>query len=120
MNRFIQKSLVVALLLCTALYAFSAGTVDKKSRNKSKNRITLNIGTIGSLRTSLNYNLKNGLQYKGSLQSNNLFTRGSVTSSSAATFQKGNTTYVLPGKQKIIIPEVKQGYSGFKLIIRSN
>lgn len=35
------------------------------------------------------------------------------------TYQKGNTIYILPAPQKILTTEVKQGYTGMKLIIKS-
>ena len=37
---------------------------------------------------------------------------------SVLTYQKGNMTYIIPYKQKIILSDIKQGYTGMKLIIR--
>jgi hypothetical protein len=41
-------------------------------------------------------------------------------STTLVSYQKGNTIYIIPYKQKIIMPEVKPGYTGMKLIIRSH
>ena len=93
---------------------------------KGKTKVTLNIKTTGSFINNLSFNLKSGLTYKGSLLSNR--TNNETTSAyssitlnnSFATYQKGNTVYIVPFKQKILVPEVKQGYTGMKLIIRHN
>ena len=42
-----------------------------------------------------------------------------MQNNSLITYQKGNTTYIIPYKQKVALPEIKQGYTGIKLIIRS-
>jgi hypothetical protein len=36
------------------------------------------------------------------------------------TYQKGNTVYIIPHKQVIAVPEMKQGYTGMKIIIRTH
>jgi hypothetical protein len=43
----------------------------------------------------------------------------SIFVNTLSTYQKGNTIYLVPNKQKIIIPEIKQGYTGMRLIIKS-
>jgi len=37
---------------------------------------------------------------------------------SIITYQKGNTTYIVPYKTKISIPDVQPGYTGVKIILR--
>jgi hypothetical protein len=34
------------------------------------------------------------------------------------TYQKGNSVYILPYKQKVLVADVQQGYTGTKLIIK--
>jgi hypothetical protein len=92
---------------------------DKGTGKKSKTaKVTLNVSTPSTLKNSLAFNFKNGLKYKGSLvlnqqRSNNLMFKNTIV-----TYQKGNTTYIIPYKHRVVMPEVKQGYTGLKLIIR--
>ncbi|MBS1496519.1 MAG: hypothetical protein JSU03_02530 [Bacteroidetes bacterium] len=98
-----------------------AGFADRGIGKKSKYKISLNIKTTGSFSNNLSFNLKSGLTYKGSLLNNNLETQQSfIINNSFSTYQKGNTVYIVPFKQKILVPEVQQGYTGMKLIIRHN
>jgi hypothetical protein len=60
------------------------------------------------------------LKYKGSLLTGTQKENGFLTTKSIVTYQKGSNIYILPYKQKVIIPEIKQGYTGMKLIIKSN
>lgn len=85
---------------------------------KKKSKISLNLNTP---RTSGNINLtlKSGLSYKG----NQINTSDSKTNSfsdlTTVSYKKGNTIYIIPYKQKVVVPEVKQGYTGVKLIIKT-
>jgi hypothetical protein len=105
---------VSCLLLGCIVYAFA----DRGLRRKAKNKVILNINTANTFRSSLSINLKTGLKYKGLLidsKSNNSLS----VSNNIASYQKGNTIYLLPHKQKILTPEIKQGYTGMKLILTS-
>ncbi|MEO5944556.1 MAG: hypothetical protein ABIP30_13990 [Ferruginibacter sp.] len=97
-----------------------AGFADRGIGKKGKNKVTLNIKTNGSFTNNLSFNLKTGLTYKGSLLSKSQTSNSFIFNNSFATYQKGNTIYIVPFKQKILVPEVGQGYSGMKLIIRHN
>jgi hypothetical protein len=115
MLKIIQKTLIVTVLISTALAVFADGGV----RKKNKNNISLNINTYSStLRNSIPFNLRTGLVYKGSLRTTNLFSKTPAVNNSIISFQKGNTVYVIPYKQKILVPEIQQGYTGMKLIIK--
>ena len=116
MNTFTKKLLTIALLFSVAQVAMADRGVGKKSKNKT----ILNIYTPSTLRNSIAFNLKSGLSYKGSLLSNNNTVGNSIMSNSLVTYQKGNITYVVPYKHKIVVPEIKQGYTGMKIIIRSH
>jgi hypothetical protein len=108
------KILLAALvLISTTLPAWADRGVGKKGKTKV---FSLNLYTPSSLRSSVSLNLKSGLIYKGST----LGTNAGSSNRSIISYQKGNNVYVLPYKQKVAIPEVKQGYTGLKLIIRSN
>ncbi len=93
---------------------------DRGAGKRNKLKTLLNINTNYSLKNSLTANIKTGLTYKGSLLTTNRQVIGtSVISNSLMTYQKGNITYIIPYKQKMMVPEMTQGYTGVKLIIRS-
>lgn len=83
-----------------------------------KNKTRLNIATSGSLRNSIAFNLKSGLAYRGSFSMNQKQIGNTLVSDALISYKKGNTIYLLPYKQKVLIPEYTQG-EGYKLIIRS-
>lgn len=95
------------------------GFADRGVGKKTK-KITLNIKTSGNLSSSLSLNMKNGLKYKGSLISNTQSASTGITTNTIVSFQKGNSIYLLPYKQKVLVPELKQGYAGMKLIIKTH
>lgn len=117
MNRFSKTVLsIVMLLFCTSHIAMADRGAGKKSKNT--NKVALNINTPYNLRNSIAFNLKSGLTYKGSLLVGQQSAGSSVLNNSIVTYQKGNTTYIIPFKHKITMPEISQGYTGLKLIIR--
>lgn len=99
--------------------AFSA-LADRGIGKKSKSKVSLNISTKNSLRSSIPFNLKSGLKYTGSLLSTQQNAGNSISTKSLLTYQKGNTVYIIPHKQIIAVPEMSQGYTGMKIIIKSN
>jgi hypothetical protein len=115
MKTFTKKLLTIALLFGIAQVAMADRGVGKK-----KNKTILNIYTPSTLRNSIAFNLKSGLSYKGSLLSSTETIGNSIMANSLITYQKGNVTYVIPYKHKIIMPEITQGYTGMKLIIHSH
>ena len=108
--------LVAVVLLSPTLSALADRGISKKSKSK----VSLNISTPTILRNSVSLNLKSGLRYTGSFLVNQTNINNSMISNSLVTYQKGNTVYIIPYKQKIIMPEIKPGYTGMKLIIRSH
>lgn len=118
-----SMSKITKIILLSGIFTgiVLAGFADRGIGKKGKNKVTLNIKTTGSFTNNLSFNLKTGLTYKGSLLSNTQTTNSFIiNNNSFATYQKGNTIYIVPFKQKILVPEVQQGYSGIKLIIRHN
>lgn len=102
---------LAVVLMCTTHSALA----DKGIGKKAKNKVSLNIVTNGTLKNSLFSNLRSGLTYRGSIlikkPSNGMYNNTLVT------FQKGNTVYILPYKNKIVMPEIRQGYTGTKVTI---
>lgn len=114
MSKIAKKILLLGILTGTMLVSFADRGIGKKSKSK----VLLNINTNNSFKNSLSFNLKAGLKYKGSLLSNPQ--QPGSTPTELVTYQKGNSIYIIPYKQKIIVPEIKQGYTGLKLIIKTN
>ncbi len=110
---------MVLLILMLSGIGFSA-LADKGIGKKSKSKVTLNINTGNSLRNSIALNLKTGLKYTGSLLATQQVNGSSFLSNTLLTYQKGNTVYIIPHKQIIAVPEMKQGYTGLKLIIKTH
>ena len=114
MNRFSKILLSIAVLFCIG----NAAIADRGAGRKNKTKIVLNISTPSTLRNSISFNLKSGLIYKGSLLTSQQTLGNYMMNSSIVTYQKGNTIYIIPYKQRIIMPEMRQGYAGFKLILQ--
>lgn len=113
MKQISKSILIFGLLASGVLVSFA----DRGIRKKAKNKVMLNV-SANPFKSNLLYNAGNGLKYKGSLLVTEQKENQSLVSSSLLTYQKGNTIYILPYKQKVLIPEVKQGYTGMKLIIK--
>lgn len=116
MNKITRKILLLGILTGSMLVSFADRGIGKKSKTK----VLLNISTGYALKNSISFNLKAGLKYKGSLLSNMQQQSNALVSTELVTYQKGNSIYIVPYKQKIIVPEVRQGYTGLKLIIKTN
>ena len=113
-----MKKLFRILSLVTMLTIQMSHSFADRGIGKKKNKIVLNIKTPSSFQSSLNFNLKNGLKYTGSLINNSSLTTNNNFFSYLLTYQKGNSVYILPYKQKMLVADVHQGFAGTKLIIR--
>ena len=114
-----KKAKMILIVLMLSSIGFSA-LADKGIGKKSKAKVNLNINTGSSLRNSISLNLKTGLKYTGSLLVNQQLNGTSYLTNTLLTYQKGNTVYIIPHKQIIAVPEIKQGYTGLKLIIKTH
>jgi hypothetical protein len=115
----IRKAKMVLIILILSGIGFSA-MADKGIGKKNKTKITLNINSGNSIRKSISVNLKTGLKYTGSLMANQQVNGTSYFNNTLLTYQKGNTVYIIPQKQVYTVPEMKQGYTGLKLIIKTH
>ena len=112
--KVLSKILISGLFICgVGLY-----TLADKGRFVKKNKTQLNIKTTETLQSSIPFNLKSGLTYRGSILLNKQQIGNSIVSDAYISYRKGNTVYILPYKQRILIPEYSQK-DGYKLIIRS-
>jgi hypothetical protein len=115
----LKKAKMILIVLMLSGIGFSA-LADKGIGKKNKSKVTLNINAGNSLKKSIALNLKTGLKYTGSLLSNQQVNGTSYLNNTLLTYQKGNTVYIIPHKQVFAIPEMKQGYTGVKLIIKTH
>lgn len=84
-----------------------------------KNKTHFNINTTsGNLRNSIAFNLRSGLVYRGSSILGRQQIGNSIVTDALVSYKKGNTIYILPYKQRVLIPQYTQ-QDGYKLIIRS-
>ncbi len=113
MNKLFRILPLVTLFTIQMNLSFADRGVGKK-----KNKVVLNIKTPSNFQSSLSFNLKNGLKYTGSLINTTVTTSAPNSFSHIVTYQKGNSIYILPYKQKTLVAEMGQGYTGTKLIIR--
>ena len=108
------RILMVILMVCGVCLIASADRGGFIRKDKTR----LNITTTGNLKNSIVFNLKSQLSYRGSFFMNQKQIGNTLVSDALISYKKGNTIYLLPYKQKILIPQYTQG-EGYKLIIRS-
>jgi len=112
MKQITKSIFISAILAGVALVSFA----DRGIRKKAKARVTLNVPQ-NNFRQQI-FDVNSGLRYKGSLLVRNTPEQSYLTTNTLVTYQKGNTVYILPYKQKVLVPEMAQGYTGMKLIIK--
>lgn len=107
------KLSLIALVFCCATYIAIAdrGGLGRKSK------VHFNISTLSTLKNSIPFNLKYGLNYSGSTRSGSFEAGNSIFNNTVISYRKGNTIYIVPYKQKILIPSYTAD-GGYKLIIR--
>lgn len=115
----LKKAKLILIVLMLSGIGFSA-MADKGIGKKSKSKVALNIKTGGTLKNSIGLNLKSGLKYTGSLLANQQVNGKSYLNNTLLTYQKGNTVYIIPHKQVFAVPDMKQGYTGVKLVIKTH
>lgn len=111
MKKITRIMLLIAILTGQMFVSFADRGVGRK-----KNKIVLNIRTGGNFSSNLNFNLRNGMKYTGSLL--NMPVSAANLQNTLITYQKGNSVYILPYKQKVFVADSRRGFAGTKLIIR--
>lgn len=109
-----SKVAAIVVLFCAVAYVAIADRGGFGRRNK----IHFNIVTLNTLKNSIAFNLKSGLSYKGNAILHHQQVGNSIFTNSIVSYQKGNTIYILPYKQKVLTQSYSQA-TGYKLIIRS-
>ncbi|HEY6954348.1 MAG TPA: hypothetical protein VI385_03845 [Flavisolibacter sp.] len=97
-KRFIQRKVATAVLVTASLAAFATLGDGGKKGNKFYNASSNSYRSI-SLRSHYNY------------KSNSLFAptepQRFIMLNTVVTYQKGNTTYILPLKKKVLLDKIK-------------
>ena len=106
------------VLLAAALNGIVLTTMADKGVGKTKKRTTITSITTTSYSKALSFSLKSGLRYKGTLLNTVESNKKALFYNTLVTYQKGNTIYILPYKHRVIVPEIRPGYTGMKLIIK--
>ena len=114
MNTFTKQLLAFTILISIVSDVFA----DRVYGKKIKNKITLNLNIPSTIKTAIGFNLKTGLSYKGSLTNTHSDMGSAIINTSLTTYQKGNTIYIVPYKNKLTVPEIIEGYTLIKIIIR--
>lgn len=113
MNTITKILFSISLFSCITI----AATADRGTLKKKLTKTKINITPLSNLRKSVFFNLKSGLVYKGSLLLTQQQVGRSLYNNTLISYKKGNTIYILPYKQKILIPDYNPS-TGYKLIIR--
>lgn len=103
-KRLIRKKLATVVLVTASIAAF-ASFVDDGNKGTKISSSGFNIKSL-SLRTPYNY------------KSNNLFNSSSpqkfIMLNTVVTYQKGNATYILPLKKKVLLDKIKFNPTTFR------
>lgn len=96
-----RKSAICFVLTAMAFLAFASkggGGGDKNKNNPITNQFT-------PIRTAGGFTLKAGPVYRGSHLFNQERKKDAVHISSVVTYQRGNTTFILPYKSRVALPK---------------
>lgn len=113
MQRFSKIAFTLIFISCVSLWA----SADRGGFGRKRSNIHLNITNLGTLRSSIYFNLRSGLSYKGSTYLGQQQVGNTVYANTLISYKKGNTVYILPYKHKVLVPQFTAA-GGSKLIIR--
>lgn len=101
LKNLLKRKIATAVLVTASLAAFA--TLGDGGGKKGLNNFTSKNFTL----SSKNFSLRSGYNYR----SNNLFTLSTpqkfIMLNTVITYQKGNSTYVLPLRKKVLLDKVK-------------
>jgi hypothetical protein len=100
-NLFISKSSTKKVLASFVLIGFAAFALASMGGGKSKTKNKSIRADITPVRTINGFTLKAGPAYHGSIIFAQEKTNSVISFNSIITYQKGNTTYILPYKYKL-------------------
>jgi hypothetical protein len=112
-----NKTSKIILILSLLTFIYWVALADRGGFGRKRNKIQLNITTYTTLKKSILLNSRSGVVFKGSQLLNRKKIGSAIFSTALISYRKGNSIYIIPHKQKILIPSYSFA-SGYKLIIR--
>jgi hypothetical protein len=102
-SKFVGRKLAVILLIAVSAAASFATLGDGKKKSNSSKSSLLSSKTMkpGS------FSLRSGYTYRGNQVINSQTQNRYISLNTTVTYQKGNTTYIVPLKKKVILSNVK-------------
>lgn len=100
-KRSITKNIIATTaLIISGLFAFATVGIGIGGEGK-KDRKTTSVKGFTPIKTANGFTLKAGPQYKGSMIMGQKNNQTNISFQSVVTYQKGNTTYILPFQYKV-------------------
>ena len=103
LNSSLKKKIVTAVFITASVAAFAALGDGRKDEGKKSQKTLLSKPSTYNFKT---FSLKPRFNYRGG----KIFTSQQdkfITLNTVATYQKGNTTYILPMKKKVLLDKIK-------------
>lgn len=104
-SHYIKRKLVTAIFITASLVTFAALGDGKKDDSKRTQKSLLSNKT--NPYNFKSFSLKSRYNYRGSNVLNISQQNNYITVNTVATYQKGNTTYILPMKKKVLLDKIK-------------
>jgi hypothetical protein len=101
-SKFVGRKLAVMLLIAGSAAASFATLGDGKKKSTSKTSLL----SSKSIKPG-SFSLRSGYTYRGSQIINSQSQNKYISLNTTVTYQKGNTTYIVPLKKKVIMSNVK-------------
>ncbi len=102
-NRLVKKNLITVLCITLSLAAFA--TLGDGGKNNTKEKTQKKLLTATTAYNFKYFSLKSSYNYRGK----NIFTSNSnkyILLNTVVTYQKGNSTYILPLKKRVLLDKV--------------
>jgi hypothetical protein len=103
LNSSLKKKIITAVFITASLASFAALGDGKKDGGKKSQKTLLSKPSSYNFKT---FSLKPRFNYRGGILFNNQQDKY-ITLNTVATYQKGNTTYILPMKKKVLLDKIK-------------
>jgi hypothetical protein len=103
-SHYIKRKLVTAIFITASLVTFAALGDGKKDDSKRNQKSLLSNKT--NPYNFKSFSLKSRYNYRGS-NVLNISQQNYITVNTVATYQKGNSTYILPMKKKVLLDKIK-------------
>src|SRR5690349_19550004 len=101
-RHYIKKHLVTAVFITASLVTFAALGDGKKDDSRKRVQKSL-LSNKTNPYNFKSFSLKSRYNYRGSNVLNSSPQDNYITLNTVATYQKGNTTYILPMKKKVLL-----------------